>query len=144
MPGFKNSQPLYFSEDEPFFFRPALQEMTTSMEEVPQIIETLKEYERILAERGTKFIFLPIPGKRTIYSEYVPDTQNSRFSEIVESIKASGIKTVNLYDAFMQARNRDKSLLLYRLDDSHWSPEAVEITAQSLVSLVQKTIAESN
>ncbi len=133
-----------FSDGNAFFFRPAIQEKTIPRQEIPKLIEILKEYERVLAKRGTRLIFLPIPGKRTIYGEFVPDMGKSSFAEIVASIKASGIQTVNLYEAFTQARSRDKSLLLYRLDDSHWSPQAVEITAESLAPFVQKIVAGSN
>ena len=134
-----------FSGGNAFFFGPESAAAGVSKKEMLRMTDTLREYQRVLAERGTRFIFLPVPGKQTIYWDFVSDEQPSTFfSDVIAALKAAQIPTVDLQDAFLRARQKNAGLLLYRLDDSHWSPEAVEITAESLAPLIQKTLASSN
>jgi len=134
-----------FLQKDAFFFDNYAFERNTSGDEIRRIVDTLKEYQQVLAERAMRFIFLPVPSKRNIYSDFVSDEQPSTFfADVIVALKAAQIPTVDLQDAFLRARQKNAGLLLYRLDDSHWSPQAVEITAESLTPLIQKTLAGSN
>jgi len=85
---------------------------------------------------GIRFIFLPIPNKENIYHQYLPHPKRPTFLEdLIVELKRKKIETADTQKAFEESYQKD-SALLYRLDDTHWSPAAVRITAD----LIQKSI----
>ena len=55
--------------------------------------------------------------------------------DLIVELKRRKIETVDTQKALEESYQKD-SALLYRLDDTHWSPEAVRIAAD----LIQKSI----
>jgi hypothetical protein len=92
-------------------------------------VQTIEAYDRILRQRGIRFIFLPIPNKENIYYQYLPHPKRPTFLEdLIAELKRRKVETIDTQKAFEESYQK-KSTLLYRLDDTHWSPEAVRITA---------------
>ncbi len=126
----------------PIFFDRLIKRLHLSQDQTDQIARTLESCKNVLESRGIKFIFLPVPCKKTIYYDIVPGKSGADdFSRFVTYLQADGITTVNLEKAFLDARKQNEDLLLYQLDDPHWNYEAVKITADSLAPLINQMIA---
>jgi hypothetical protein len=131
-----------FFDGRPMFFDRLIKRLHLSQDQTGQIARTLESCKAVLQRRGIKFIFLPVPCKKTIYYDIAPGAPESDdFSRFVTYLQANGITTVNLEQAFLNARKQNEDLLLYQLDDPHWNYEAVKITADSLAPLINQMIA---
>lgn len=126
----------------PMLFNRLIHRLHLSRDQTTQIARILESYKSILQSRGMKFIFLPVPCKKSIYYDIAPgESKSDAFSRFVISLQADGITTVNLEQAFLDARKQNEDLLLYQLDDSHWNYKAVKITAELLAPLINDMIA---
>jgi alginate O-acetyltransferase complex protein AlgJ len=125
----------------PILFNRLIHRLNLSQDRTEQIARILESYKAVLQSRGIKFIFLPVPCKKTIYYDIDPDqSQSDAFTRFIISLQADGITTVNLERAFLDARKQNEDLLLYQLDDSHWNYKAVKITAGLLAPIINEMI----
>jgi alginate O-acetyltransferase complex protein AlgJ len=125
----------------PMFFSRLKCRLHLSQDQTDQIARMLESYKAVLQSRGIKFIFLPVPCKRAIYYDIAPgETKSDSFSRFIISLQADGVTTVNLEQAFLDARKQNEDLLLYQLDDPHWNYEGVKITADLLAPLINEMI----
>jgi alginate O-acetyltransferase complex protein AlgJ len=109
---------------------------SVSTDRIEGAVRTIEAYDRVLKEKGIHFIFLPIPNKENIYYQYLPDSKRPTFLEtLIAELKRKKIETVDTQKAFEEKYRKDLALL-YRLDDTHWNPAAVRITAD----LIQESI----
>ena len=107
-----------------------------SKNQFERAVRTIEAYDQVLKKMGIRFIFLPIPNKENIYHQYLPHPKRPTFLEdLIVELKRKKIETIDTQKAFEESYQKD-SALLYRLDDTHWSPAAVRITAD----LIQKSI----
>jgi alginate O-acetyltransferase complex protein AlgJ len=128
-------------DDRPMLFNRLVERLHLSENQTKQIARTLESYNAVLQSRGIKFIFLPVPCKKTIYYDIAPGKfESDAFSRFTTYLQTDGITTVNLEQAFLDARKQNEDLLLYQLDDSHWNYEAVKITAGLLASIINEMI----
>jgi alginate O-acetyltransferase complex protein AlgJ len=101
-------------------------------------VETIEAYDRVLKEKGIRFIFLPIPNKENIYHDFLPDPRRPVFLEqLIQELKKRKIETVDTQKAF-EDDYRENSALLFFLDDSHWNPKGVRLAADLTVRLMEK------
>ena len=125
----------------PMLFNRLIQPLHLSQDQTGQIARILESYKTVLQKGGTKFIFLPVPCKKTIYSDIAPDqSQSDAFTQFIDALQEDGITTLNLEQAFLDARGQNEDLLLYQLDDSHWNYQAVKITAGLLAPVINQMI----
>ena len=109
---------------------------SVSRDRFERALRTIEGYDHVLKEKGIHFIFLPIPNKESIYYQYLPNLKRPTFlEELIAELKRKKIETVDTQKALEERYQKD-SALLYRLDDTHWSPAAVRMTAD----LIQMSI----
>ena len=107
-----------------------------SRDRFERAVQTIEAYDRILKKKGIRFIFLPIPNKENIYYQHLPNRKRPVFlEELIAELKHKKIETVDTQEAFDKRYQKD-SALLYRLDDTHWNPATVRMTAD----LIQMSI----
>lgn len=100
---------------------------------------------RLLARRGVRFLFAPIPESGSIYPELFPEGDRRRMVRsglvdlVLERVSAAGVETVDLRPTF----RANKDPYLFHRDDTHWSPRAVDIAADVLSKAVQRGPAPS-
>lgn len=100
-------------------------------------VETIEAYNEILRKRNIRFIFLPIPNKENIYHDFLPDRRRPVFLErLIRELKKRKIETVDTQKAF-EDEYRKNSALLFFLDDSHWNPCGVRLTADRTARLIE-------
>jgi hypothetical protein len=87
-----------------------------------QILEARRDW---LKARGIKYLFIFVPNKSTIYSEYLPDyirkvNSTSRLDQLLNYLKNTGsdLEIVDMRDEFLKWKKKYK---LYRKTDTHWS-----------------------
>lgn len=111
-------------------------------QEIPQkafdkAVQTVKTYHQLLKSRGIRFIFLPIPGKETIYYEELGMQRPVLLGKLISSLKQMGIETVDTQRAFEEAFRKD-SVLLYQTDDTHWNSIGVGLTADLVEAMIRR------
>ncbi len=107
-------------------------------EEIDRIVQIIKSYDQILESRGIRFIFLPIPNKENIYYEYLPIKKKPVFLEqLIQRLQAESIEVIDTQKAFEEAY-REKKILLYHMDDTHWNVHGVELAADLIERLLNK------
>ena len=100
-------------------------------------IKTIEAYDQVLKEKGIRFIFLPIPNKENIYHDFLPNPRRPVFLEqLIQELKKREVETVDTQKAF-EDEYQKKSALLFFLDDSHWNPRGVRLTADRTVKLIE-------
>lgn len=88
-----------------------------------------------LAKRGIKLVVVPIPGKPSIYPAKLSGSdvaiENSPTLILLDSLRRSGIATVDLVHALRAARETSPvDLYLHR--DTHWAPAGLAVAADEI------------
>jgi alginate O-acetyltransferase complex protein AlgJ len=110
---------------------------------IDQVVSEIQACNTLFEKKGIKFIFLPIPDKEDVYFDTIPaayrDTIPTSRSEFLNRLTAAliqkGIAVVPTEAAFLEARA--KGIQLYQLDDTHWNPAGVQLTA----TLIQQMLS---
>lgn len=88
-----------------------------------------------LAKRGIKLIVVPIPGKPSIYPAKLSGSdisiENSPTLVLLDSLRQSGIATVDLVHALRAAREK-APVDLYLHRDTHWAPAGLGVAADEI------------
>src|SRR3989344_2874751 len=102
--------------------------------EVVRTAKTLKAYQKILAQRGTKLIFMPVPNKENIYWNLIKDGKKmNNLKRLIQTARNEGVLTIDLTDNYDSLYKNETNKLLYHLDDSHWTPYAVDVAIEELL-----------
>ena len=97
--------------------------------------QLLKTTQRELQTTSTRFIYLPVPNKETLYSRYHPNALDDRaYQQLLRTAQNLHIEVVNTLELLQTAEGE---ALTYHLDDSHWNAEGVRRVAQALQRLIQ-------
>ncbi len=135
--GYTAEKGLDYSEGNPMFFISNYEETTN----VPKqnIVNALKRYKQVLSKKGIRFIVLPFPSKENIYYRYRKNPVKTHYlSELISELNNAGIETVDTQSAFEDELKKDKPRLLYHTDDSHWTGDAVKITAELIINMIKE------
>jgi hypothetical protein len=86
---------------------------------------------RAWAQRGTRFVFSPIPESGTIYPDLFPPRERATLARpsfldrLLARTTELGVTTIDLRPSFRAARDP----YLYLRDDSHWNPRGTQVAA---------------
>lgn len=110
----------------------------------PDPIKAIVQFRDQLAARGIELIVVPVPVKASIEADKLSGRapknealQNSSFAEFKAQLAASGVRLFDPTDALMQ----QKTAPAYLQADTHWTPEAMELTAQELAKWSGESLA---
>ena len=98
---------------------------------VPAIVD----FRDSLARHGVSLILLIVPGKQTIYPEWLtgrnqPTPATVRgLPEFLAAMQDSGVNVVDPTDALWAAKSAGD---LYLREDTHWTPEGLDIVADEV------------
>ena len=124
-----------FVSEDVLFLKLENDENRRTDEDLDLAASIIKSYHDYFVSQEIEFIFLPIPNKRDIYHELLPEEQKSNFVPLlIERLQSEGVSVVDIQVAFEEAYKNGEEL--YHLDDTHWNKYAVGIAAQ----LTAKTI----
>ena len=107
------------------------------------VVRAIVKYRDQLERRRIELLVVPVPGKASIY----PDKLTQRFDgssgtfrspteRLLDELKEHDVETVNLFDAFRQARSAKPTWssggTYYLSQDTHWTPTGALIAAKAV------------
>ncbi len=102
-----------------------------------RVAQSLKQLKILLAARGIRFIFLPVPDKEDIYWQYMPAKKQPIFlPQLIKELKANGVEVVDTQAIFSEELAKNQTQL-YQTDDTHWNAAGVELTAEALARMLK-------
>ncbi len=111
-----------------FFLPQAKEGQSISKEKIRNIAEVIRSYRDAMASRGIRFIFLPIPDKENIFHELLQISKPTFLEQLTDELEREGVETLHTVKAFEEAF-REKQILLYHPDDTHWNVHGVKLAA---------------
>jgi len=93
----------------------------------------INSFQNNLSAKGIELILLPVPPKATVYPDKLPGMAAPQASDalprFIKHLTESGIQVVDLTAAMSRARG---SKPMHCTTDTHWSPQAIELAADTL------------
>lgn len=98
-----------------------------------RIVEAVKSYKDALSKRGIRFIFFPIPNKKTIYGEKViGERKSDLLNRIIKQLKEEKLEVIDVEKAYRQSDQ-----VLYYLYDTHWNAFGVKLAVDAAVKQIK-------
>jgi alginate O-acetyltransferase complex protein AlgJ len=113
----------------------------------PDPVKAIVHFRDQLARRGISLIVMPAPVKPSIYPErhaarYEGRTkavQNPSFATFMERLARENVCVFDAAPLLFEAKAVSPGTPLYLKTDTHWSPQAMEMTAKQLADLARQT-----
>ncbi len=133
---------LFYRQDVEFLVRPR----PWNADSLDNPIEAVLAFRAELEKRGVELLVVVVPGKPSVYPEFLNPTMYGASGEgispglaFLDSLEAHGVQTVNLYSAFRKEKIRDgENDFLYLNTDTHWTPRGAEVAARAVASRIRK------
>ncbi len=97
---------------------------------------------RYTESNGIKYYLVVVPNKSTVYSDYMPEgydmAEYRKIDQFVEIARETGVKTIDLRDAFERAREELPQQNLFYKYDTHMNNHAGFITYSEIMKAVSK------
>ncbi len=106
----------------------------------------IASYRAAAAERDIRFIFVPVPDKKTVYWDFLqaqpgaPTEPPPFLGDLVELARTQGVEVVDLEPAYRSER-AERGTLLYHRDDTHWNAQAVAMAAELITDRLDAAVA---
>lgn len=131
-----------------WYYRPGVRylvEPPPAPSDYQHTVDVIANFRDQLAARDIALLVVPVPGKATVYPEYLvrgaehPDTpEESPTLRLIRDLKEADVHVVDLNTFFQQARrhNDAQSQWLYLPRDTHWTPYGAERAAEHVASRI--------
>lgn len=101
-------------------------------------VGAIVRFQQQLSGRGIHLLVLPVPGKPSVYPDELTrrivlrkDDFVSPTRQVIAKLRAAGVETLDLFEAFHNLRlQAPASESYYLAQDTHWSPRAARAAAQ--------------
>jgi len=108
----------------------------------PDVVSNIVEYDKALRSRGIHLVLLPVPTKTAIipfeldpnYPRAAGPASNSDYEKWIATLQSQGVDVVDMTDEFWKLAVSGN--IPYQTQDSHWTPQAMELTAKRLAEHV--------
>lgn len=132
---------LFYRQDVEFLVRPH----PWKTDSLDNPVEAVLAFRAELEKRGVELLVVVVPGKPSIYPEFLNPTMYGALGDgispgiaFLDSLNAHGVQTVNLYPVFRKEKIRDgENDFLYLNTDTHWTPRGAEIAAKAVAAKVK-------
>lgn len=117
----------------------------------PDPCKAIIHFNKQLASRGITLIVMPTPVKPMIqagnfaraYDDWPVPLRNPSHAQFVKKLEHAGILVFDIAVELANARRANRQSQ-YLATDSHWRPEAVELTAKCLKTFIDKRVSLSD
>lgn len=146
---------LYYRQDVEFLVQPSPLDIRSAKLDNP--VSAITKFRDQLKAKNVELLVVVVPGKPSIYPEILTGKDISSVNEgakvaeprfghgkrILDTLKALGFNTVNLYTPLWNAKiDDDKFGPLYLNDDTHWTPRGAELVADLISVKVRRMMAD--
>jgi len=108
-------------------------------------VKEIVAFQKDLQKKGIELLVVIIPGKPSIYPELLTSSWDSssgvpftHSQDVLNALNEKGIKTVDLYKPFLEAKKEDQdSNYLYLYTDTHWTPRGAKLAASVVAEKVR-------
>ncbi len=119
-----------------FFYRPAIQYLIEPRPSADDLFDAVLSFRDDLARRGIKLLLMPAPNKASIYPEMLAagtsEPVNAGTRDVLARLNVAGVEIVDLFEVYGEARRTAGSPAYYLAQDSHWSPEGMQLAANAV------------
>jgi alginate O-acetyltransferase complex protein AlgJ len=118
-----------------------------SPEELKAIGENLRNKQQWLASKGIQYLFVVVPGKQTVYPEYLPDyissrRGRSRIDQVVDYHESQpDLNFLDLRPTLLTAKSRHR---IYHMTDSHWNIRGAYAGYLKIMEQIQRLLPQAN
>ena len=118
-----------------------------SSEELKAIAENLRNKQTWLAAKGIQYLFIVVPGKQTVYPEYLPDYISShrgrtQLDQVAEYLEGQpDLNFLDLRPALLTAKSQHR---IYHLTDSHWNIRGAYAGYSKIMERIQQMFPQLN
>jgi alginate O-acetyltransferase complex protein AlgJ len=124
-----------------FFYQGTAAVTTAADSEVQRTVQAISQYYEFFKKRNILFIYLPVPNKETIYSDFLPGSPRGTVLEkVLQGMKQTAVPTIDLLHAFQSAKHVGCNP--YQIDDTHWNARGVEIAADLTAAVIQRQLQQ--
>lgn len=119
------------------FYKPGVRYLIEPWNNFDDALTAITAFRDTLSARGIQLLVIPAPDKESVYPERLTSravpanapmhTHTTRF---LERLEASGIEVVDLFDVFHDSKSPSDPL--YLAQDTHWSPDGMQLAAQTV------------
>lgn len=100
-------------------------------------IKSLESYKKYCDSIGSKFIYLPMPNKETVYFDKIPVRKQPdylfKLGNILKQKNIPYYPTIEFYNKFRKTDYR----MLYQYDDSHWNAFSCELISKEIIKTIK-------
>jgi alginate O-acetyltransferase complex protein AlgJ len=111
-------------------------------------LPVIREFQRMLADHGVDFLFVPVPTKEEIFPDALDSAGRARVGQVINpygrkllaDLAREGIESVDLLPAFLAARARGDQRgeePLYQRQDTHWTDRGLRLAAELVAARVK-------
>jgi alginate O-acetyltransferase complex protein AlgJ len=112
-----------------------------SEEDLNEYVSVLEQRERYLAALDIPLVYLIVPEKQSVYTEFLPDwvhvVGQSRYQQAMEAMYARGLKVVDVHGPLVASKKRGADT--YQQTDTHWNCRGAWIAYQHLMAEIVVT-----
>jgi hypothetical protein len=107
-------------------------------------VEKIVEFRDQLREKGIDLLVTIVPGKPSIYSEYLSKGNSGKFESpsmrFIRELDSAGVKVVDLFTPFINEKKNDLDTedLLYLKKDTHWKARGAWLAASIVAERIKK------
>ena len=109
-------------------------------------LEVIRAFRDQLERRGIRLVVVPVPGKPSVYPDRLSGRAGhgaavSHTQQLIGSLRAAGVETVDLFDAFARWRREENAggtPSLYLLRDTHWTGTTACRTAGLIAARIRE------
>ena len=126
-----------------FFYRPAVEYLVEPWSPEGEqaqgnVFDAIVSFRDDLAKRGIRLLVMPAPNKASVYSEMLARRAggeggpvNTATRDVLARLRRAGIEILDLFEVYERAKRTAGSPAYYLAQDSHWSPEGMELAAEA-------------
>lgn len=113
----------------------------------PDPIKAIVHFKNQLAARGIELIVVPVPVKSIIHAEKMSPRypfshtllQNPSYDEFLQALEKEGVLLFDVAPILLAEKQRTGKAQ-YLNTDTHWTPEAMDLTARHLAKFIQNKV----
>ncbi|OGR10135.1 MAG: hypothetical protein A2341_06000 [Deltaproteobacteria bacterium RIFOXYB12_FULL_58_9] len=130
----------FFSEGVDYLAEPYFRSSHSVATEDP--IPAVADFAKQLADRGIDLLFVPVPGKASIYPDYLTGWAEpgaeiyANTTELRRELEAQGVRVFDLHEVLSKAR-KELDTPLYMKTDTHWTGAGVRVVAAALAKRIR-------